>query len=219
MYLPYVYKMVHKTTGHFYIGMRSANKCVAELDLGVKYFTSNKIVKNDFSMYDRFILAYFKNAEYAFIFENELIRENFKDPLILNKHFQKTFSNFSMAGFKRTDLSALNVKHKTLPREIRAYVCQQCNSTFEKNELVKSELRKTPVCSYKCSNIINAKNRKSSKGISKFCAAAGWNKGKPNPQAAINAKNSAGKISKTCTGRKMAIREDGTRYWINPDKS
>ena len=38
--LPYVYKLVHKETGEFYIGFRCANKVPANEDLGIKYFTS-----------------------------------------------------------------------------------------------------------------------------------------------------------------------------------
>ncbi len=43
-------------------------------------------------------------------------------------------------------------------------------------------------------------------------------KGKSNPQAAKNGKKSAAKLSATVTGRKMATREDGTRYWIYPQR-
>lgn len=43
-------------------------------------------------------------------------------------------------------------------------------------------------------------------------------KGRSNPFAAENGKKSAAKQSATVTGRKMAIREDGTRYWIYPQR-
>ena len=42
---PYVYKITHKETNQFYIGFRCANKVQANLDLGFKYFTSSKAVK------------------------------------------------------------------------------------------------------------------------------------------------------------------------------
>lgn len=38
-------------------------------------------------------------------------------------------------------------------------------------------------------------------------------KGKSNPQASINGKKGALKLSKTVTGRRMFTRSDGTRYW------
>lgn len=43
-----------------------------------------------------------------------------------------------------------------------------------------------------------------------------WNKGIPNPQAAINGKKGANKQSKKVMGRRLATREDGTRYWVYP---
>lgn len=42
-------------------------------------------------------------------------------------------------------------------------------------------------------------------------------KGKSNPLGAINGKKSAEKQSKTVTGRRIATRPDGTRYWIYPE--
>lgn len=42
------------------------------------------------------------------------------------------------------------------------------------------------------------------------------NKGKTNPLAAQNGKKGASKLAKTVTGRRMATRPDGTRYWVYP---
>lgn len=42
-------------------------------------------------------------------------------------------------------------------------------------------------------------------------------KGKPNPYASTNGKKGALKLSKTVSGRRMAIRPNGTRYWIYPE--
>ena len=42
-------------------------------------------------------------------------------------------------------------------------------------------------------------------------------KGKTNPFASNNGKKGALKQSKTASGRKMAIRPDGTRYWLYPE--
>lgn len=46
-----------------------------------------------------------------------------------------------------------------------------------------------------------------------------WNKGLHDPNGSLNGKKSAHKQSATVTGRKMAIREDGTCYWIYPNKN
>jgi hypothetical protein len=43
-----------------------------------------------------------------------------------------------------------------------------------------------------------------------------WNKGKANPSAAENGRKSAKKLSEKATGRKIAVRADGTRYWSYP---
>ena len=42
-------------------------------------------------------------------------------------------------------------------------------------------------------------------------------KGKTNPLASNNGKKGALKLSKTVSGRRMAIRPDGTRYWVYPE--
>jgi hypothetical protein len=44
-----------------------------------------------------------------------------------------------------------------------------------------------------------------------------YNKGKPNPNAADNGRAGAEKLSKTVTGRRLATREDGSRYWVYPE--
>ena len=40
-----------------------------------------------------------------------------------------------------------------------------------------------------------------------------WNKGKPNLNAAANARKGASKLSTKATGRKMVIKPDGSRTW------
>jgi hypothetical protein len=84
IYLPYVYKVTNKHTKKFYIGMRSANKDIAENDLGIKYFTSNKKIKENFKDFNIEIIAYFKDWESAFVFENISIKEEWGNPNILN---------------------------------------------------------------------------------------------------------------------------------------
>lgn len=85
--LPYVYKLVHKITGEYYFGCRWANKLPSSSDLGTKYFTSSKHVKNNFDEFDILILAEFFDYNDAWLFEQSLIHENWADDLILNKHY------------------------------------------------------------------------------------------------------------------------------------
>ncbi len=46
-----------------------------------------------------------------------------------------------------------------------------------------------------------------------------WNKGLPNSTAAENGRKSADKQRQTVTGRKLAKRPDGTRYWTYPNRN
>jgi len=81
---PYVYVCTHKLTGHYYIGYRSANSIPSDLDLP-KYKTSSLTVKPDFENYNWQIIAEFFNGDDAYDFEQQLISENWHDPLLLNK--------------------------------------------------------------------------------------------------------------------------------------
>jgi len=221
MFLPYVYIMKHRTTGKFYIGMRSANTVVAEQDLGICYFTSSKHVKNNFSEYDSEILAYFVDQISAFEFENNLIKEYWGNPLLLNRHYQKSMSKFSMSGSKRGDLAEYNRKAKTKPKEERTYTCVICNGIFIRLEFCHHPIKEEFVCGHKCNGIRsgkkslgkpNLKLRESLKG------RTAWNKGLPNPTAAKNGKKSAAKQSATVTGRKRKYLPDGTWTYEYPNK-
>lgn len=89
--LPYVYKCTNRKNKNFYYGVRYANKLPAELDLGIKYKTSSKIVKNNFDDFDYEIIAVFFNKKDAIEFENDTILETWKDPLSLNKSLSGKF--------------------------------------------------------------------------------------------------------------------------------
>jgi len=83
--LPYVYKLIHKDSGQFYIGARWANKVPAHEDLGVYYFTSSKIVKDNFSSYIIEFIKEFETKSEAYLFEQSQIRENWSDTHLLNQ--------------------------------------------------------------------------------------------------------------------------------------
>jgi len=84
--LPYVYKCTHKQSGQFYIGFRKANRVSATEDLGVYYFTSSKYVKPIFNEFNYEIIAEFFDVDSAFNFEQELIRNEWRNPFILNRN-------------------------------------------------------------------------------------------------------------------------------------
>lgn len=83
---PYVYRLDHPVTGEFYIGYRESNTLPAEQDLGHKYFTSSKYVKQRFNEFNYQIIATFFDPNDAYDFEQEMIFLEWDNPLILNKH-------------------------------------------------------------------------------------------------------------------------------------
>ena len=87
--LPYVYICTHKETGKFYIGYRMGNvklNTPSHLDLP-KYKTSSKIVRPNWQDYTPTILAEFFDPSHAYSFEQQMIFDNWKNPLLLNKHY------------------------------------------------------------------------------------------------------------------------------------
>lgn len=179
IFLPYVYIMRHCTTSHFYIGMRSANTSPAEQDLGHSYYTSNKIIQNNFSDYDATIIAYFRDWEPAFIFENELIKQHWGDPLLMNKHYQEGTSTFSMKGFRRPDVSHRNRITKRRPKELRSFACSACNQLIQKEEFCHHKPREHYFCNARCRNQHSAKQRRDQNPWNKGKkGAVPWNKGK-----------------------------------------
>lgn len=84
----YVYKIKHKLTGQFYIGVRLNNKTNFKNDFGVYYFTSSKLVK--ILGFHNFKIEWFKeflNKESAYNYEQLKIKESIKNPLSLNQNF------------------------------------------------------------------------------------------------------------------------------------
>ena len=86
--LPYVYKVVNRTTGEFYIGYREANKKPAAEDILI-YKTSSKKVRPIFDQFDSYIIAEFFDGVSAYWFEQLFIEENINDPLCLNGYYIK----------------------------------------------------------------------------------------------------------------------------------
>lgn len=217
--VPYVYILTHKTTNQFYIGFRCANKVPSSDDIGKFYFTSSKFVKNNFQDFEIKILAEFFDKDFAYEYEQNLIKENFNNPLILNKHWQST-KKYSMLGFKRNDLVEYNKLYKTKPKEIRTYKCVECQNVFERTEFCHHTHKKNPICSRRCNGKFNGKHSKKITGPQPHLKGRpSWNKGIPNPQAADNARKGASKLSKTVTGRKRQYREDGSWYWVYPNST
>jgi len=101
--MPYVYKCVNRHTQEFYIGYRETNTLPSHLDFSF-YKTSSPIVYNNFDDYDWTIVAEFFNGDDAYDIEQQLIFENWSNPLLLN---QSCFY-----GKKRFKCKSISNKHK-----------------------------------------------------------------------------------------------------------
>lgn len=156
---PYIYKATNKDTHEFYIGMRSAHKVDPVNDIGKIYFSSsNQVIKNKES-FEFEIINIFEDFESTFKAENELIRDHWDNPLLLNKHYQKNSGFFSMAGMSRPDLTVLNIKLKRCKRETRTYECEVCRDTFHRIQLIHHPRLIFPLCSISCRNSHYSKHK------------------------------------------------------------
>lgn len=127
---PYVYKITHKITSQFYIGVRTANSVSAAEDLGVCYFTSSKVVNEmGFENFNLEIIAEFFKPEDALEFEKDMIRESWKSDLILNRNCSGAI--FGMKG-KFTDEHRANIS-KAQTGKKRKYSPRPSMSEYNRN--------------------------------------------------------------------------------------
>lgn len=88
MIKPYVYELKHKITGHFYYGVRMANKVHSSLDLGIKYKSSSKTIKAmGFENFLYKVINEFETKEEAYLYEQKLIKNEWENDLILNRTY------------------------------------------------------------------------------------------------------------------------------------
>lgn len=114
--LPYVYKLTHKETNHFYFGVRHANKVPSTQDLGTHYFTSSKYVKElGFNNFESEILAEFFNKEDAIDFEKSLIEMCWGQDGILNKNIGGKYFSYGLNHTEETKLK-MSKTRKGKPR-------------------------------------------------------------------------------------------------------
>ena len=100
--VPYVYICTHKETNQFYIGYRMRNvklNIPSHLDLP-EYKTSSTTVRPDWENYTWTIVAEFFDPSDAYIFEQHLIFDNWKNPLLLNGHYNLGENQFRTSGPK-----------------------------------------------------------------------------------------------------------------------
>ena len=88
--VPYVYICTHKETNQFYIGYREANVNLnrpSHLDLP-EYKTSSTTVRPDWENYTWTIVAEFFDPSHAYTFEQQMIFDNWDNPLLLNGQYR-----------------------------------------------------------------------------------------------------------------------------------
>ena len=146
--LPYVYVCTHKENGQFYIGYREGNVKYnrrSENDLGKFYFTSGVIKKSEFSNYDFFIVAEFFDPIEAYWFEQELIKENWNNNLLLNKQYYDRNSSLGIfrhtghtSGFtgkkhKEETLSKMRDGRRTASSEVKKLLSEKLSGSNHPN--------------------------------------------------------------------------------------
>jgi hypothetical protein len=119
---PYVYVCTHKITNQFYIGYREKNvklNLPSNVDLPL-YKTSSKIIKSNFENYNWIIIAEFNNGNDAYDFEQQLIFENWDNPLLINNNCRYNSKNRFKSGMlgkthttKNKEIFSANRKGKT----------------------------------------------------------------------------------------------------------
>ena len=114
----YVYFGINRLTKEYYFGYREGNVTknrTSNIDLPM-YKTSSKNVRGVYNDFDWQILAEFTNGDDAFSFEQTLIKDNWGDPLLLNKQYR------TPDGIKKFKSNNGYWKGKTKPPEVNAKV-------------------------------------------------------------------------------------------------
>jgi len=117
--MAYVYICTHKVTNKFYIGYRCANlkhNRPSHLDF-VKYRTSLSAIKDNFDEYSYVIYAEFFDPDSAYDFEQLLIYENWKDPLLLNSscyHMKPRFRSKPLTQSHKDAVGRAHSKPKSI---------------------------------------------------------------------------------------------------------
>lgn len=105
MYIYYTYKLVHINTNQIYIGSRKTKKSNPYDDLGIKYFSSSKIVKEiGFDNFYFGVIETFNDFDSCYWSEQNLIETNFLNLCLNRSYYRKTNNSriFSMSGRKQT---------------------------------------------------------------------------------------------------------------------
>jgi len=113
---------------------------------------------------------------------------------------------------KKSKIRKTPMRNKGLKvsKQLRSFICKACKCEF-------TSINDRKTCSLSCAGKIAWNNGTAVPGFKKNQTA--WNKGLPNSASAENGRKSAAKLSAKVKGRKLARREDGSRYWTYPNES
>ena len=136
--LPYVYKITHKESGRFYIGVRLSNTIPAIFDLGHTYFTSG-VLKEHFRNY---------TTEYEIsileIFQSRTEAERLEQEYIKKSYFHVLNQNLSCKGIPNKFVIWSDKKYKH-NKKYRNYISEMekagllSNNTLITNKLPEQE--------------------------------------------------------------------------------
>ena len=151
---PYIYLVKNKTTKRFYIGSQCSGKI-----LGKNYFTSsrNKEFKNDFKEntknYDIWKIIEIEDPSECLMIENQLIKDNFDDPLIINKSY--FLNNCIFSGLKYKTKEQREQRNKEIKQYKKQYREEHKEEARQYREEHKKEIATYMKEYSKKENIVN----------------------------------------------------------------
>ena len=130
----YVYFLIKKETGEFYIGSRS---CTKHPDYDFKYKGSMVTWKTDKLSLEKKILRIFQTREEAFEHESELIKKFIKDPLNRNYYIPtKGFTSYGKEAYNKKNKEDFLKKIKEM----------NINYDFQKFEYINNRVKGIAIC-------------------------------------------------------------------------
>lgn len=148
---PYVYMVTHKITREFYIGYRCYNVYLnkpSSTDFP-RYRTSRKEITDNFSDYEWVIIAEFFDADSAYEYEQQLIMEHRRDPLIMNKWCQrngtrKFIRKGPLSYAHREKMTEINIRNNTPERNKKISQTLTGTQWFNNGE-ISTQARECPI--------------------------------------------------------------------------
>ena len=162
--MAYTYKLTHKLSGQFYFGSRQVNVLSPKEDLPI-YQSSSKIVKEiGFENFEWEILAEFDSGDDAYDYENRLIKENFRNHLILNRHYRSD----GKSRFKRSGPHSNETKSKMSKSKRGKKIGPMSNDHKKKISEGLSGIKFGPMSDIQKKKISDAQKGKKKKPLSEY---------------------------------------------------